>query len=115
MTASDPKQTGTQDTRATSKKPKVLIRVQAWIEFAIGGTLAALAIVLFANARLCFFNQSSCGMVEPIAGMYALALALPLLIAGWLHRSGWSFPGNLAYLPLIAAALFLYGQAHSWW
>ena len=90
-------------------------RFQIWFEFTIGCVLAIFAVVLIANTYFCFFNRASCGMLEPILGMYALALALPLLLAACLHRSGRNVLGNLAYLPAIAVAVILLGQALLWW
>ena len=115
ISAFEPKRPLSWSTHAMSSAQRGVIRFQAWLEVATGGTLAALAIVMFVNAHFCFVNQASCGMVEPIVGMYALALALPLLLAGWLHQSGRSTLGNLVYLPVIGIAFLLYGQAQSWW
>lgn len=92
-----------------------MIRFRTAVEFSLGCFLALGAAVMFANTRYCFFNSASCGMVERILGLFALALAIPMFLAAWLHRRGRNLEGNLAYVPVIMLILFLLGQARSWW
>ena len=85
------------------------------LEVLVGCLLLLAALVLLANARFCFFNHASCGMVEPLEVVIAFALSVPLLVAAWFHRKGKWVAGGVAYLPLVALVVFLYGQASQWW
>jgi hypothetical protein len=90
-------------------------RIFSTAELLINCLLALGALGLLANSRFCFFNQASCGMVEPLLAVFALALSVPLFFAGFLRRKGQVAAGNLAYIPALVLLFFLYGQARSWW
>ena len=93
----------------------LVIRALSAIELLIGSLLALGAVVMFANAHFCFFNQGACGMVEPILAVYGLALAVPLVIAGRLHSKRKVVSGTLALVPVAAVVVVLIGQAKLWW
>jgi hypothetical protein len=77
--------------------------------------LAAAAAVLFANSQFCWFSRESCGMWEPIVAVYVLAIALPLIVAGLLHRRRKPLAAGLAYVPAALVVVILVGQSRGWW
>jgi hypothetical protein len=90
-------------------------RALSILEFLLAGLLALLAAIYFANSYWCFFDQATCGMVEPVVALYAAVLAIPFALAGWLHRKRRLIPGLLALVPAVAIVAVLFGQAQSWW
>lgn len=91
------------------------MRALCVLESVVAGLLALAAAALFANSRWCFFNHESCGMVEPIMAVCALALAISSALAAWFHARRWNISGALALLPAAAIVVLLVGQAQSWW
>ncbi|QBY05980.1 hypothetical protein E2K93_17125 [Thalassotalea sp. HSM 43] len=90
-------------------------RTLSTLEFYISGMLIVIAVALFINSYFCFFNKDSCGMVEPLVGTYILTLAIPLLIAGWLHRKQKKILAAMAYFPIVIVVLTSVGQVMQWW
>lgn len=92
-----------------------MLRSLAALEIASAALLMAGAAVVFANARFCWFDQMSCGMVEPLVAFFAVLIAVPIGVAGALHWRRKALAGLLALVPAVAVAVFLIGQARQWW
>ena len=92
-----------------------MLRALAVIELILAGALLSFAAIFFANAKLCWFNQASCGMIEPLLAAFATAIAISVGLAGALHWRGKGLVGSLALVPALAVVVFLIGQARLWW
>ena len=92
-----------------------MVRALSVVELAVGALLALGAAALFANAQFCWFYRAACGMWEPIFAVYALAIAIPVLVAGLLHRSRRNIAAAIAYVPAAFVVVVLVGQAQQWW
>jgi hypothetical protein len=90
-------------------------RTLSLLDFIAASALTLLAVLLFANSQLCWFNRESCGMVEPIVAVYALALAIPLTLAGLFHRRGKNYAAAASYVPAALVVVATLGQARDWW
>ena len=90
-------------------------RALSLLDFLAASVLTLAAVVLFANSKGCWFSRESCGMWEPIVAIYALAIAVPLLVAGIFHRRRKNMAAGLAYVPVASLIVVFVGQAHRWW
>ncbi|WP_386066320.1 hypothetical protein ACFJIW_17505 [Tahibacter sp. UC22_41] len=71
--------------------------------------------VLFASSYFCFFNVRACGMIEPILAAYLLAVAVPLMLAGWFRGRRWRLACAIAYLLAACPVVAAVGQHWHWW
>ena len=92
-----------------------MLRFLSVLEFLSAALLCAGAAILFANAKFCWFNHTSCGMVEPLIAVFAVLVAVPMGAAGALHWRRKRLAGFVALVPSVAIVVFLFGQARLWW
>jgi hypothetical protein len=85
------------------------------VEIAIATLLYFCAAILFANSKYCFFNQASCGMVEPLLGVIGVIVGTCIAIAGLFHYIGKPVLAALAYAPFGVLVLVLLGQLFGLW
>ncbi|MDR7132843.1 hypothetical protein J2X06_000027 [Lysobacter niastensis] len=78
-------------------------------EILIGSLLLVGAGLLFSNSYFCFFNQASCGMVEPLLALPVTWLGICFTTAG-ICRGRHSGVVALAYASIAVSALLVASQ-----
>ncbi|MEP7044393.1 MAG: hypothetical protein ABI843_15115 [Dokdonella sp.] len=85
------------------------------LELVVGAFFAAFTVLLFADAKFCWYGGKGCGMWEPVFAIYMLPIAISLLLAGLLHRYRKNVAAAIAFIPAALVVLILVGQAQLWW